>query len=78
VVPPLLILVFALWGVRFPFAWLMQGPLGADAIWWSFPVGAVVSALLSLVYYRLGSWRMIESTTERAMPAYGPRAGFSA
>ena len=57
VVPPLLILGVALWGIRIPFARLLQPGLGADAIWWSFPVSAVSAMLMSLAYYRWGRWR---------------------
>src|SRR5690554_2363359 len=57
VVPPLLILVFALWGIRVPFANLLQPAMGADAIWLSFPVSALCAMLMSLAYYRWGGWR---------------------
>ena len=57
VVPPLIILGLALWGVRVPFANWLQPTLGVDAIWWSFPVSAAVSMVLSLGYYRWGRWR---------------------
>src|SRR3546814_1987148 len=57
VVPPLLILGFALWIVRVPFAKWLQPVLGVDAIWWSFPASALVSMVLSLAYYRWGRWR---------------------
>lgn len=57
VVPPLLILGFALWGIRVPFANLLQPQFGVDAIWWSFPVSAVCSMLMALAYYRWGGWR---------------------
>lgn len=57
VIPPLLILAGSLWGVRVPFAELLQPHWGADAIWWSFPVSSLVSMLLSLAYYRWGGWR---------------------
>src|SRR5690606_31748121 len=40
VVPPLLILAVAMWGIRVPFAKLLQPTLGVDAIWWSFPASA--------------------------------------
>jgi putative MATE family efflux protein len=60
VIPPLVILVVAFWGVRFPFAWLMQGTLAADAIWWSFPVGGAVSVVLTMAYYRFGRWRQVQ------------------
>lgn len=57
VLPPLLILAGSLWGVRVPFAELLQPYWGADAIWWSFPASSLVSMLLSLAYYRWGGWR---------------------
>jgi len=57
VMPPLIILVVALWGVRLPFAYALLPSLGADAIWLSFPVGSVVSVVLCLAYYRSGRWR---------------------
>ena len=57
VVPPLLILGFALWGVRIPFAKLLQPTLGVDAIWWSFPISALAAMLMSVAYYRWGGWR---------------------
>ena len=57
VLPPLLILGVALWGVRVPFAGWLQGSMGVDAIWWSFPVSAFVSMVLSLGYYKWGRWR---------------------
>ena len=57
VIPPLLILGAALWGIRIPFAILLQPRLGADAIWWSFPASAICAMLASLAYYRWGGWR---------------------
>lgn len=57
VVPPLLILAFALWGIRVPFASGMQAVIGTDALWWSFPISAVCSMLMALAYYRWGRWR---------------------
>src|SRR5690606_19330131 len=72
VVPPLLILVFALWGVRVPFASLLQPALGADAIWLSFPVSALVAMVLSLAYYRWGRGR--EARMRAGDPGEGARA----
>ena len=57
VVPPLLIIALAMWGIRIPFAMLLQARLGADAIWWSFPVSSVCAVAMSLAYYRWGGWR---------------------
>ncbi len=76
VVPPLLILGFALWAVRVPFAKGLQPWLGVDAIWWSFPASAFVAMVLSLVYYRWGRWRearMLPSAPDEvAIPAEVP------
>lgn len=57
VLVPLAILALALWGVRLPLAWRLQPLWGLDALWWSFPLSALVSMLLSLAYYHWGSWR---------------------
>src|SRR5690606_579659 len=76
VVPPLLILGFALWAVRVPFAKGLQPWLGVDAIWWSFPASAFVAMVLSLAYYRWGRWRearMLPSAPDEvAIPAEVP------
>jgi Na+-driven multidrug efflux pump len=57
VLPPLIILAVALWFVRVPFAWLLHERFGADAVWWSFPLGSLVAVLLAVAYYRWGDWR---------------------
>lgn len=57
VTPPLVILVIALLLVRSLFAYGLQGPLGVDAIWLSFPAGSVTSLVLAAAYYRWGGWR---------------------
>ena len=57
VIPPLAILFVALWLVRIPFAYALVGRWQADAIWWSFPLGSLISMTLSIAYYRFGGWR---------------------
>ena len=54
---PLVILVGSMYVIRIPFALLLKGELGADAIWWSFPLGTVSSAVLTTVYYRRAGWK---------------------
>jgi putative MATE family efflux protein len=54
---PTLIYAATMWAMRVPFAVGLTGLLGADAVWWSFPVGTIGSALLALAYYRWGGWR---------------------
>jgi putative MATE family efflux protein len=72
VVPPLIFLFIAMWVVRLPFAYALSATMGADAIWWSFPMGSGTSALLLIIYYRFGSWkkaRMLEHVAPAALPA---------
>ena len=57
VIVPLVIIACSLIGVRIGFAALFEQHLGADAIWWSFPLSSIVSMLLALCYYRFGNWR---------------------
>jgi putative MATE family efflux protein len=57
VVAPLLVLAIALLGVRAPMAYLTVDRWGADAVWWSFSISAIVAAGLTVAYYRYGNWR---------------------
>jgi len=57
VMAPLVILFISMWVIRLPFAWVLGPSLGAEAIWWSFPLGSVVSLALAMAYYRFGNWR---------------------
>ncbi|WP_347261638.1 MATE family efflux transporter [Rudaea sp.] len=68
VIPPLIILVIALWVVRIPFAYTFVHAWGADAIWWSFPLGSSVSMVLSALYYRYGGWRQARMLVPAAAP----------
>ncbi|HBK47358.1 MAG TPA: MATE family efflux transporter [Xanthomonadaceae bacterium] len=80
VIAPLLILALSLWGIRVPFAELLQARFGADAVWWSFPVSSLCSMLLSLAYYRWGGWRKAHmlaphgAAADLATPAEVPAA----
>ena len=44
--------------LRVGFAYILAGPagLGADGIWWSWPVGWTLSTVLSLVFFFSGIW----------------------
>ncbi|CAN7481975.1 MATE family efflux transporter [Acidovorax sp. LjRoot118] len=57
VLPPLIILFISMLLVRVPFAWGLQDAWGAEAVWWSFPLGSVTSVVLAGLYYRYGGWR---------------------
>ncbi len=59
VIPPLIILLIAVWGVRLPMAALLSN-MGIDGILWAFPAGAVASLLMTVTYYRFGRWREVK------------------
>jgi putative MATE family efflux protein len=72
--PPLVVLLLTMWFVRPPFALLLQPAIGADAIWWSFPLGSLISMLLAMAYYRWGRWRkahMLAATALQQAPSTG-------
>lgn len=54
---PTIIYAVTMWAFRVPFASQMQRWLGESAIWWSFPVGTISSALLAYLFFRYGKWR---------------------
>lgn len=54
---PLIILVISMYLVRIPFATFLIPRWGADAVWWSFPLGIGAASLLTVLYYRQGDWR---------------------
>ncbi len=57
VLGPLLLLGLALYPVRLGFYYLAYPALGADAIWWGFPVGMGTLMLMAAGVYRRGRWR---------------------
>jgi putative MATE family efflux protein len=54
---PLVILSISMLLIRIPFAAALMPRFGAEAIWWSFPLGTVTSSLLTGLYFRFGGWR---------------------
>jgi putative MATE family efflux protein len=60
VLVPLLILFVTAIPVRLGVAVALLPLMGADAIWWSFPAGSIVSIFLTVAYYRWGKWREIQ------------------
>jgi putative MATE family efflux protein len=70
VVAPLIIMVIALYPGRLGFYALAYPQIGGEAVWWAYPVGSAISALLTWAYYRSGHWRRGEAAiTPRAVPA---------
>ncbi|MDE2356497.1 MAG: MATE family efflux transporter [Alphaproteobacteria bacterium] len=65
---PMGILVVGIVLVRLPFAAIMSRHYGEDAIWWSFPLGTGISALLTSLYYLHGGWRRARMLREEVRP----------
>jgi putative MATE family efflux protein len=57
VLAPLLFLFISMYPVRIGFALGTRAWLGADSLWWSFPVGSAVNLVMAALYYRYGNWR---------------------
>ena len=73
--PPLVMLLISMWLIRPPFALALQSRLGADAIWWSFPLGSLVAMLLAMGYYRFGGWRRARMLAAPADAQQAPTTG---
>ncbi|MEP7245457.1 MAG: MATE family efflux transporter [Gammaproteobacteria bacterium] len=69
VYPPLIILMIALLGVRFPLAYLLLDRFQADAIWWSFPLSSLLASVMSVAYYKYGHWRTLRLNPVSHSPA---------
>ena len=54
---PLAILFVSMFPVRLGFAFALRPLLGADALWWSFPLGSATTVALGSLYYLHGGWR---------------------
>ncbi len=54
---PLVILGIALYPIRLGWYFLTYEALGADAIWWSFPVAGLAALVLAWWAYRFSGWR---------------------
>ena len=63
---PLIILTISMVAIRIPFASLLMPRYGADAIWWSFPLGTIASAVMTSLYYKYGGWRRTRMLRDEA------------
>jgi putative MATE family efflux protein len=57
VIGPLVILAIGLYPVRLGFALGAYPWLGADALWWSFPVASAANMAMAIGFYLHGGWR---------------------
>ncbi len=57
VMAPLVVMAIAMYPARLGFYALAYPHIGPEAVWWTYPVGSAVSALLTLLIYQRGGWR---------------------
>lgn len=57
VVAPLVIMFMGIYPGRLGFYFLAHPTIGNEAVWWAYPVGSVLTATLTVSYYRYGKWR---------------------
>ena len=55
---PMFITLFALWFIRIPAAFILSREFGENGIWWSIPSGWTVGLILTLIYYKMGRWKL--------------------
>jgi Na+-driven multidrug efflux pump len=68
VIPPLIILGISMYPVRLAFYYSAYPSIGADAIWWSFPVTSLASMLMALGVYRWSNWRQANPALPMHLP----------
>lgn len=56
---PMYITLLSLWIVRIPLAYLLSKTfgMGEAGIWWSIPIGWLMGAVASTIYYSFGNWK---------------------
>ena len=54
---PMFITLFALWVIRIPASWWLSQKFGSIGIWWAIPMGWMIGAGFSWLYYLKGNWR---------------------
>ncbi len=72
---PLIILFIAMYLIRIPFAALLTPAFGQEAIWWSFPLGTIASAVLTTAFYLQGGWKKARMVGGARPAGYAPDAG---
>lgn len=74
---PLIILFIAMYVIRIPFTVLATPYLGADAIWWSFPLATIASSLMTLAFYLHGGWKRARMFGGAQPTGQAPDAGMA-
>ena len=54
---PMFITLFSLWLIRIPAAYILSDMYGHIGIWISIPMGWMLGAIGTIIYYKNGNWR---------------------
>ncbi|MCB2079720.1 MAG: MATE family efflux transporter [Novosphingobium sp.] len=68
VIAPLIVMAIALYPGRLGFYFLAYPLLGADALWFAFPFGSLISMVLIWFVYKRGNWRTDQVPRPAGMP----------
>lgn len=51
--------IIGIWVIQFPFAWFStrMGWMDQSGLWWSFPISYVLSCLLTVYWFKRGTWK---------------------
>jgi putative MATE family efflux protein len=62
----MVIAIVSQWMIQFPLAYVLakHTELGADGLWWSFPVTNIAVALVSVAWFARGSWKNVRLTED--------------
>lgn len=66
-IPPMIMTVISLWGIRIPLAYWMASFMGTAGIWTAILISACIGLVLHWVYYQTGRWKQ--------KVVAGPKAG---
>nr|WP_047169413.1 MATE family efflux transporter [Sphingomonas sp. Y57] len=72
VLMPLIIMIVSLFACRLGFALFAEPWLHVDALWWAFPVGSIMSAALTSLYYRQGGWKKTSLVEQAERAEHAP------
>jgi Na+-driven multidrug efflux pump len=62
----MVIALIAQWMIQFPLAYVLSKhtTLGAEGLWWSFPVTNIAVAIIALCWFARGSWKTTRLTED--------------
>ncbi len=66
---PLIAMTLAMYPARLGFYFLAYPVIGAEAVWWAFPMGSTAALVLTWLAYRHGGWRRERDAPAEPVPA---------